>query len=155
MNKNTIVALVVGIIIICVVVVIVAKQQAGSNLSKGDQSSSTTTEQTTTNEPVGIEDIVVGTGTEAKEGDTITVHYIGSLADGTQFESSYDKGQPATFVLAKGQLIDGWVEGIPGMKVGGKRKLTIPAAKGYGASGSGSIPPNADLVFEIELISIP
>jgi FKBP-type peptidyl-prolyl cis-trans isomerase len=100
-------------------------------------------------------DEVVGTGAEAKEGSTITVKYTGSLQDGTVFDST-DKhgGQPATFQLAKGQLIDGWVQGIPGMKVGGKRKLVIPPDLGYGAQGQSGIPANSTLVFEIELVGI-
>ena len=99
-----------------------------------------------------IEDIEVGDGAEAKEGDTITVHYRGTLSDGTEFDSSYTRGQPATFPLTG--LIEGWQEGIPGMKEGGKRQLTIPSEKGYGPTGSGQIPPNAGLIFEIELIKV-
>lgn len=140
-----------------------AKYQAGQRDTQSQTDSSSTKTNTSTNnqtnssqsdQPVQKEDLVVGQGAEAQVGDTITVNYIGRLADGTQFESSYDRDQPATFQLAKGSLIDGWVEGIPGMKEGGKRKLSIPAVKAYGASGQGSIPPNADLTFEIELISV-
>jgi FKBP-type peptidyl-prolyl cis-trans isomerase len=100
-------------------------------------------------------DEVVGTGTEVKVGDTISVKYTGTLTDGTIFDST-DKhgGTPATFTLAKGQLIDGWVQGIPGMKVGGKRKLVIPPALGYGAQANGSIPANSTLIFEIELTDV-
>jgi FKBP-type peptidyl-prolyl cis-trans isomerase len=98
---------------------------------------------------------VVGSGTEAKEGSTISVKYTGTLTDGTVFDST-DKhgGQPVTFQLAKGQLIDGWVQGIPGMKVGGKRKLVIPPDLGYGSRGQASIPPNSTLIFEIELTDV-
>jgi FKBP-type peptidyl-prolyl cis-trans isomerase len=100
-------------------------------------------------------DEVVGTGAEAKEGSTITVKYTGTLQDGTVFDSTEKQGgQPATFTLAKGSLIDGWVQGIPGMKVGGKRKLVIPPELGYGANGNGSIPGNATLTFEIELVDV-
>lgn len=100
-------------------------------------------------------DLVVGTGAEAKENSTITVKYKGTLTDGTEFDST-DKhgGEPATFTLAKGQLIDGWVQGIPGMKVGGKRKLVIPPSLGYGNQPMGSIPANSTLVFEIELLDV-
>lgn len=99
-------------------------------------------------------DLSTGTGAEAKAGDTVTVNYTGALAkDGTIFESSLDSGQPATFGL--GQVIKGWSEGIPGMKVGGKRRLVIPSGLAYGESGSGSsIPPNSDLVFDVELLGI-
>lgn len=98
------------------------------------------------------EDEVVGTGAAVKAGDTVTIHYTGALAsNGKIFDSSTD-GQPATFPLSN--LIQGWQQGIPGMKVGGKRRLFIPAALGYGAAGSGSsIPPNADLIFDIELFN--
>jgi FKBP-type peptidyl-prolyl cis-trans isomerase len=102
-----------------------------------------------------VTDEVVGSGTEAKEGSTISVKYTGTLTDGTVFDST-DKhgGQPVTFQLAKGQLIDGWVQGIPGMKVGGKRKLVIPPDLGYGSRGQASIPPNSTLIFEIELTDV-
>lgn len=102
-----------------------------------------------------ITDTVKGTGAEAKVGSTITVKYTGKLADGTVFDST-DKqgGNPATFTLAQGQLIDGWVQGIPGMKVGGKRTLVIPPDLAYGAQGNGSVPPNATLTFDIELIDV-
>lgn len=100
-------------------------------------------------------DQVVGTGAEAKEGSKITVKYTGKLTDGTVFDST-DKqgGTPATFTLAKGSLIDGWVQGIPGMKVGGKRHLVIPAALGYGSQANGSIPANSTLEFDIELVDV-
>lgn len=99
-------------------------------------------------------DEVVGTGAEAKAGDTITVHYKGTLAQsGVKFDSSYDRGEPITFPLTG--VIEGWQKGIPGMKVGGKRRLIIPSSMGYGAQGSGStIPPNSDLVFEVELLGV-
>lgn len=99
-------------------------------------------------------DLKKGNGEEAKAGATVTAHYTGALAkDGTIFESSYDSGQPAEFSLDG--VIAGWTEGVPGMKVGGKRRLIIPAAKAYGAnSPSPDIPANADLVFDIELISV-
>lgn len=100
-----------------------------------------------------IIDLVTGTGQEAKLGDKITVKYKGALAaDGSVFDSNTEGVE---FGLNQGSLIDGWIEGIPGMKVGGKRKLVIPSEKGYGPEGSGeSIPPNAALVFEVELVSI-
>jgi FKBP-type peptidyl-prolyl cis-trans isomerase FkpA len=103
---------------------------------------------------VQIEDVVVGTGagcTSAKQ--TVKVHYRGTLLDGTEFDSSYRRGQPVEFALTR--LIQGWQEGIPGMKVGGKRKLTIPWQKGYGERGNPpTIPPRADLMFEIELLGV-
>lgn len=99
-------------------------------------------------------DTVVGTGDEVKPGDTVTAHYTGALAkDGTIFDTSVDRGQPATFPLSG--VIAGWQEGVPGMKVGGKRRLLIPAAQAYGEQGSPpSIGPNEPLVFDIELVKI-
>jgi len=103
-----------------------------------------------------IEDRVVGTGPEAKPGDRVKVHYTGRLrADRSQFDSSIDRGEPYEFTLGQGEVIPGWDEGVVGMKVGGKRILSIPAAKAYGDRGQGKIPPRADLVFEIELLDIP
>lgn len=102
-----------------------------------------------------IEDLVVGTGAEAKTGNTVSVHYTGWLTDGTKFDSSVDRGQPFQFTIGQGRVIRGWDEGVPGMKVGGKRKLTIPPDMGYGANGSPPvIPPNATLVFEVELLGV-
>ncbi len=101
-----------------------------------------------------IEDLVVGTGATAVRGDMVTVHYVGTLADGTKFDSSYDRRAPFTFRLGANQVIEGWDQGVPGMKVGGKRRLTIPPSLGYGSSGYRDIPPNATLIFEIELVSI-
>jgi peptidylprolyl isomerase len=103
-----------------------------------------------------IEDRVVGTGREAKTGATVHVQYTGTLMNGTKFDSSYDHGsEPFKFTLGKGEVIQGWDQGVVGMKVGGKRKLRIPPDLGYGASGSPpTIPPNAGLVFDIELVSI-
>lgn len=100
-------------------------------------------------------DLVVGNGPEARPGQTVTVHYTGWLADGKKFDSSLDRGQPFTFALGQGEVIKGWDEGVAGMKVGGKRRLTIPPQLGYGARGAGGvIPPNATLVFEVELLSV-
>ena len=97
----------------------------------------------------------VGTGTEAQAGKTVSVHYTGWLTDGTKFDSSLDRGQPFEFTLGSGNVIRGWDEGVKGMKVGGKRKLTIPPDLGYGAAGAGgAIPPNATLVFEVELLGV-
>jgi FKBP-type peptidyl-prolyl cis-trans isomerase len=106
-------------------------------------------------EEVKIEEITEGTGQEVKSGDTVVMHYRGTLEDGTQFDSSYDRGEPFTTQIGVGQVIQGWDQGVPGMKVGGKRKLTIPASLGYGEQGAPpSIPPNATLIFEVELVGI-
>jgi len=103
---------------------------------------------------VEITDIVKGTGPEVKLGDMATVHYKGTLLDGTKFDASRDHGQPFDFQVG-GRVIDGWNKGVPGMKVGGKRKLVIPWQLAYGEQGSPpKIPPKSDLVFEIELLKI-
>jgi FKBP-type peptidyl-prolyl cis-trans isomerase len=100
-------------------------------------------------------DEVVGTGTEAKAGDSVTVQYVGMLTNGTVFDASANHGtQGFTFNLGAGQVIKGWDEGVVGMKVGGKRELVIPASLGYGAQAVGSIPANSTLVFEVELQSV-
>ncbi|MFA6754750.1 MAG: FKBP-type peptidyl-prolyl cis-trans isomerase [Candidatus Dojkabacteria bacterium] len=101
-----------------------------------------------------IETTQEGQGKEAESGDDVSVHYSGTLRDGTKFDSSYDRGEPFTFVLGIGQVIDGWDEGIVGMRVGEKRRLEIPSSLGYGESGSGMIPGGAGLIFETELVSI-
>ena len=99
-------------------------------------------------------DVVVGTGATAVSGDTVTVHYIGTFTNGTKFDSSYDRNQPFTFRLGTGQVIAGFDQGVTGMRVGGKRRLTIPPSLAYGSQGQGSIPPNTTLVFEVDLLSI-
>ena len=96
-----------------------------------------------------------GTGAVAEKGNTVSVHYTGWLTDGTKFDSSVDRGQPFTFTLGAGQVIEGWDTGVAGMKVGEKRKLTIPPEFGYGPDGSPPvIPPNATLIFEVELLDV-
>ncbi|HJT77251.1 MAG TPA: FKBP-type peptidyl-prolyl cis-trans isomerase [Gemmataceae bacterium] len=107
--------------------------------------------------PSGLqyEDLQEGSGAAAKAGDNVEVHYTGWLTNGTKFDSSHDRNRPFSFRLGAGQVIQGWDEGVAGMKPGGKRKLTIPASLGYGSRGAGGvIPPNADLVFEVELLRV-
>jgi FKBP-type peptidyl-prolyl cis-trans isomerase FkpA len=107
--------------------------------------------------PSGLiyDELVAGTGAAARAGSDVLVHYTGWLTDGTKFDSSVDRGEPFGFPLGQGQVIAGWDEGVEGMRVGGKRKLTIPPSLGYGAYGAGGvIPPNATLVFEVELLAI-
>ena len=107
--------------------------------------------------PSGLKytDQVVGTGDVAVAGKTVSVHYTGWLENGKKFDSSVDRGQPFSFPLGAGRVIKGWDEGVQGMKVGGKRKLTIPSELGYGSRGAGGvIPPNATLIFDVELLGI-
>ena len=115
---------------------------------------------TTTESGLQYEDTVTGSGAEAKAGQHVTVHYTGWLRNddgstGAKFDSSKDRNDPFQFSLGAGQVIRGWDEGVQGMKVGGKRRLTIPAALGYGARGAGGvIPPNATLIFDVELLGV-
>ena len=109
-----------------------------------------------TTSPTGLKvhDFVVGTGDQATSGRVATVHYTGWLTNGSKFDSSVDRNDPLAFTVGAGGVIRGWDEGVSGMRVGGKRQLVIPPDLAYGASGRGSIPPNATLVFEIELLAV-
>jgi FKBP-type peptidyl-prolyl cis-trans isomerase len=116
----------------------------------GDSSTSPSTGGT-----LVVEDLAVGTGATAVNGDTVTVHYVGTLTNGTKFDSSYDRGTPlGPFRLGAGQVIPGFEQGIVGMRIGGKRRITIPPSLGYGNQAVGSIPPNSTLIFEVDLVTI-
>ena len=109
----------------------------------------------TTSSGLVIEDLVVGEGVAAASGNKVTVHYTGTLTDGKKFDSSRDRGEPFEVTLGQRRVIAGWEMGLKGMKVGEKRRLTIPPDLGYGARGAGGvIPPNATLIFEVELLAI-
>jgi FKBP-type peptidyl-prolyl cis-trans isomerase len=101
-----------------------------------------------------IETVTEGKGDGAAVGKSVSVHYTGKLKDGTTFDTSISRGVPFTFILGRGQVIKGWDGGLQGMKVGEKRKLTIPSDLAYGPQGSGKIPPNATLIFDVEMIAI-
>jgi FKBP-type peptidyl-prolyl cis-trans isomerase len=134
-----------------------ATDTTASNTTSPNGQSSTAAQSTTQTQPMTlqIKDDVVGTGAVAAVGDQVTVNYVGTLDNGTKFDSSYDRNQPFSFVLGVGQVIRGWDQGVVGMKVGGKRELVIPADLGYGATGAGSvIPPNATLHFTVELLAV-
>lgn len=151
MNKSTLIALLIALIALITGLYFVF----GFSASPIKPDSNSETQSTQGAEKLKIEDIKVGSGSaQVKSGDTISIHYKGILTDGTQFDSSYDRGEPFQTQIGVGQVIRGWDEGVIGMKVGGKRKLTIPPDMGYGAAGQGSIPPNSTLIFEVELMGI-
>jgi peptidylprolyl isomerase len=112
-------------------------------------------EETTTPSGLKYTDDVVGSGASPEKGKKVTVHYTGKLTDGKKFDSSVDRKEPFSFTIGVGQVIKGWDEGVMSMKVGGKRQLIIPAELGYGARGAGSdIPPNSELIFDVELLGV-
>jgi FKBP-type peptidyl-prolyl cis-trans isomerase FkpA len=139
--------IVLGAAVMAVLVAACAQSQASAGGGGG--------QEVTTASGLKYTDTKVGTGAEAKAGQTASVHYTGWLTNGTKFDSSKDRGQPFSFRLGGGQVIKGWDEGVQGMKVGGTRKLTIPADLGYGARGAGGvIPPGATLIFDVELLGV-
>lgn len=162
MNKNLTISLVFVVIIIALVGVYyvflggkneVQNSEANLNNNINNQNKM---ENKTLENGLQVIDEVAGTGAEAKAGDTVSVNYVGTLLDGKKFDSSYDRNQPFSFVLGAGQVIQGWDEGVAGMKIGGKRKLVIPPALAYGSQevGDGLIPANSTLVFEVELLGV-
>jgi len=162
-----------GVLVVCVIVLIVAQfvdqgkpsNAIASPITNSSQSETLvalTLEDVTSKEGVvttesGLRyvDIRQGDGRKPKKGETVVVHYTGTLADGTKFDSSRDRDRPFSFQLGEGQVIPGWEEGISTMKVGGRRQLIIPPELGYGQRGAGGvIPPNATLIFDVELLDI-
>jgi FKBP-type peptidyl-prolyl cis-trans isomerase len=122
--------------------------------SGSDEEATCDQEVVETDSGLKYEILECGDGETAEKGDTVSVHYVGTLADGTEFDSSRKRGEPFQFPLGAGQVIQGWDEGVAGMQIGETRKLTIPPELGYGPAGTGPIPPNATLIFEVELLDI-
>lgn len=128
---------------------------SGSVAADNKETKNMADQTVTTESGLKYVDMVVGTGRQPEVGDTASVHYTGWLADGKKFDSSVDRKEPFSFRVGAGQVIKGWDEGVMGMKIGGKRKLTIPPQLGYGARGAGGvIPPNATLTFDVELLDL-
>lgn len=152
MNRNLIIAILLAVAALCLFIFF------AFGFYQGPSSSKTTSEAAKPSTPqateLKIEDIKEGSGSAVKSGDTIIIHYKGTLTDGTKFDSSYDRGEPFETQIGVGQVIEGWDKGVVGMKQGGKRKLTIPPDMAYGEQSTGSIPPNSTLIFEVELIGI-
>ena len=173
MKTKTLIPLIVGISFILVVTYLSAadkiqlfdffKQSNSFSIQETENSDESEELEMQITEPSNVEEIQgmkieilkEGQGNEAKNGDIVTVHYVGTFEDGTKFDSSVDRGRPFSFTLGVGQVIEGWDLGVLGMKVGEKRKLTIPSDLAYGSGGvPGAIPPDSTLIFEVELLGI-
>jgi FKBP-type peptidyl-prolyl cis-trans isomerase FkpA len=156
MAKNIIAVLFVLVLVAGTAALLYSRSNSDSTTPMPTSSTSENSGQVRTLEGgLQIQDIVLGTGDEAKAGMNIAVHYTGTLADGTKFDSSLDRGQPFQFTLGQGMVIRGWDVGVAGMRVGGKRKLIIPPAMAYGDRGAGGvIPPNSTLTFIVELLAV-
>ena len=149
MNKKTIIIL-IALIIIAACLYFLAAPGAGKNQNQSRQNQTSFDIQ-----GMKVEILQQGTGDSAKAGDKVTVNYVGTLEDGVEFDSSIDRGTPFEFTLGQNSVIQGWELGVLGMKVGEKRKLTIPPELAYGSAGAGGvIPPNATLIFEVDMLGI-
>ena len=148
--------IIIGVFVLVVVgFFLLTKKDENKNISALQTPTPSATILENNMDELKIEDLVVGSGEEAVSGKKVTVNYSGTLINGTKFDSSYDRGVPFSFNLGAGEVIKGWDQGVAGMKVGGKRKLTIPSSLGYSEAGAGDvIPPNATLIFEVELLKV-
>lgn len=147
--------IVIAVALIIIIGLIVIAQKGGKEVSQPQTEINMDTPTASSSGELKIEDLQIGTGSAGvKIGDNISINYRGTLTDGTEFDSSYKRNQPFETQIGVGQVIQGWDQGVIGMKVGGKRKLTIPPELGYGSRGAGTIPPNSTLIFEVELMGI-
>lgn len=138
--KNWIIYIIIALVVVGGVYLVVNQNNSNNNTTMADE--------------LQVEDIEAGDGEEANKGDTVSVHYTGTLTDGKKFDSSHDRNKPFTFTLGAGQVIEGWDKGVAGMKEGGKRKLVVPPEMGYGSKSVGPIPADSTLVFEVELLEV-
>ena len=151
--KNKTILLIIILLVIALLFFLLMKPKELTDIDYSENTSQIS--QFKKMDTVKIDILQEGTGEVSKTGDTLSVHYTGTLEDGTKFDSSVDRGQPFSFTLGENRVIQGWEQGMLNMKVGEKRRLTIPSSLGYGASGAGGvIPPNATLIFEVELLGI-
>lgn len=157
MNKKTIIITVTILILLGIGIYLLPKSSEDSKkINISPPPSTKAQKDASSSAKLKIEDIKEGSGSAiVKTGDTVVMHYTGTLENGTKFDSSIDRNQPFETKIGVGQVIKGWDEGVPGMKVGGKRRLTIPPDLGYGMQGAGDkIPPNSTLIFDVELLQI-
>jgi FKBP-type peptidyl-prolyl cis-trans isomerase len=152
MSKELLISVIISLILVGGLIYFIRYTSMNSNQALNTEASQPGSEQPSSG--LVVEDVNIGNGDAAKAGDTLTVNYVGTLSDGTQFDSSYDRGTPFSFKLGVGQVIRGWDEGMVGMRIGGKRNLTIPPELGYGSRGVGLIPPGSTLKFTVELVNI-
>lgn len=150
MNRNKWIAVTAGILIVGFFLYGGTAMEMFKNASSDSVASS----QSTASSRLVSQDRIVGTGSEARVGSLVTVHYVGVLEDGTKFDSSLDRGVPFQFRIGAGEVIPGWEQGVVGMKVGGRRILVIPPELGYGDRARGPIPANSTIIFEIELLKV-